>query len=78
MLVLERNFGMVPEQLAMTSLVDSPESPEIMEMTENFNQILNQTKRNINKVCLGKISVKIFHGFLVFEYALWEKTITLK
>ena len=42
MLVLERNFGMVPEQLAMTSLVDSPESPEIMEMTENFNQILTQ------------------------------------
>ena len=62
----------------MTSLVNYPESPEIMEMTENLNQILNQTQRNINKVCLGKISVKLFHGFIVFEYALWEKTITLK
>ena len=38
------------------------------------HQILNQTKRSIKKLCLGKISLLEtvrFRGFWVFEYALW-------
>ena len=44
--------------------VDSPElpeTPEIIKKNRKFHkndQILNQTKRNINSVCFGKISVK--------------------
>ena len=33
------------------------ETPEIMEMTQN-DQILNQIKRNINKLRLGEISLQ--------------------
>ena len=37
-----------------TGQVDFPESPATK--FRKSHQILNQTKRNINKVCLGKIS----------------------
>ena len=40
--------------------VDSPESPETPEIIKFYksDEILNQTKRNINKLCLGKISLQ--------------------
>ena len=44
--------------------VDSPESRgmlEVTEMTKNFHksdQTRNQTKRDINKLCVGKVSLE--------------------
>ena len=54
--------------------VDSPETPEIYENTRKFHksdQTLYQTKRDINKLCLGEISLQKTLRFRVFECVLW-------
>ena len=54
--------------------VDSPETPEIYENTRKFyksDQTLYQTKRDINKLCLGEISLQKTVRFRVFECVLW-------
>ena len=61
--------------------LELPETPEIEEMTENFTKVtkyLAKFKETLIN-CLGKISRqkssknKIFRGFCVFEYVLWQK-----
>ena len=54
--------------------VDSPETPEIYENTRKFHKsdkTLYQTKRDINKLCLGEISLQKALRFRVFECVLW-------
>ena len=38
--------------------LESPETPEITEMTENFAKVLNQTKSNISILCLGNFQIQ--------------------